>query len=183
MIAFRKVSELHGWLGNMSPHPVEHDGVRWRTTEALFQALRFEDASIREAIRAQKSPMAAKMAAKKHRGKMTVVPRSEEDLRNMRMVLRLKVKQHADLMKALLGTGDDEIVEDTTSRRDDYWGAALVDGKWVGGNVLGRMWMDIRAEERAEVLDAPYDPGDDDTPHSVDCTCTWCENLRRHETP
>ena len=183
MIAFRKVSEPHGWFGNMSPHPVEYGGLEWRTTEALFQAMRFEDYSIREEIRAEKSPMSAKMVAKKHADSLTVVPRSDDDLRNMRLVLRLKVDQHPALMKALLDTGDEEIVEDTTKRRDEYWGARLVDGKWVGENVLGKMWMELRAkvrEERSE--DAPYDPADDDTPHSVDCTCSWCEKLREHDS-
>ncbi|MEZ5943916.1 MAG: hypothetical protein R3C18_21170 [Planctomycetaceae bacterium] len=48
MILIRKVKEELGWLGNMSPHPVEHDGKTYRTTEALFQAPRFNDNEIIE---------------------------------------------------------------------------------------------------------------------------------------
>jgi predicted NAD-dependent protein-ADP-ribosyltransferase YbiA (DUF1768 family) len=77
IIAFTKVKLPYGWLGNMSPFPIEHDGKTWRTTEALFQALRFEDEEIRELIREQKSPMAAKMMAKKHRESMTIQPLSD----------------------------------------------------------------------------------------------------------
>ena len=37
-IWFTKVDLPYGWLGNMAPYPVLHDGCRWLTTEALFQA-------------------------------------------------------------------------------------------------------------------------------------------------
>ena len=39
-IWFTKVNLPYGWLGNMAPYPVLHDGCRWLTTEALFQAMR-----------------------------------------------------------------------------------------------------------------------------------------------
>jgi predicted NAD-dependent protein-ADP-ribosyltransferase YbiA (DUF1768 family) len=48
----------------MAPYPIEHNGQVWPTSEALFQALRFDDPTIREEIRTQKSPMSAKMIAK-----------------------------------------------------------------------------------------------------------------------
>lgn len=35
-IWFTKVDLPYGWLGNMAPYPVLHDGCRWLTTEALF---------------------------------------------------------------------------------------------------------------------------------------------------
>ena len=61
-IAFTKVTLPYGWLGNMAPFPVLYGLLEWRTTEALFQALRFAaDDPVRELIRAEKSPMAAKM--------------------------------------------------------------------------------------------------------------------------
>jgi hypothetical protein len=50
VIAFTKVRLPFGWLGNMNPFPLAHDGKVWPTAEHLFQALRFEDGSIREAI-------------------------------------------------------------------------------------------------------------------------------------
>ena len=76
IIAFTKVALPFGWLGNMAPYPVTYGGEAWRTTEALFQALRFEDESIREAIRQEKSPMAVKFIAQRHKSKMVVVPRA-----------------------------------------------------------------------------------------------------------
>ena len=46
-IAFRKVKEDFGWLGNMSPHIVKYNDEWYRTAEALFQcnALRWVSAS------------------------------------------------------------------------------------------------------------------------------------------
>ena len=66
IVSFTKVSLPFGWLGNMSPYPVQYNGVMWKTTEHLFQALRFkENSPIRDEICMQKSPMGAKMCAKK----------------------------------------------------------------------------------------------------------------------
>ena len=59
-----KVKLPGGWLSNMSPHPVSYEGKRWRTCEALFQALRLEDEDAKEVIRKESSPMAAKMVPK-----------------------------------------------------------------------------------------------------------------------
>ena len=82
-IAFTKTKAPFGWLGNMSPFPITHEGKEWRTAEALFQALRFEDEEIKEAIRAERSPMGAKMVAKKNADKMAVKPCSNEDTQKL----------------------------------------------------------------------------------------------------
>jgi ribA/ribD-fused uncharacterized protein len=155
VIAFTKVKKPFGWMGNMSPHPVEHEGKVYRTAEALFQALRFNEGEIREAIRAEKSPMSAKMVAKKHRKEMRVFPESTADLEIMGNVVTLKLKQHPELQKELLDTGDELIVEDCTKRDRGsarFWGAVLVDGEWQGENKLGKIWMGLRAKLEAGVL-------------------------------
>ena len=105
ILAFTKVALPYGWLGNMAPYPVTYEGKTWRTAEALFQALRFEEESIQEAIRREKSPMAAKMVAKRHKSQMVVVPMGAADLDNMRLVLRLKLQAHPALRRQLLATG------------------------------------------------------------------------------
>lgn len=144
-IKIRKVNEPYGWLGNMSPYPVVHQGVTYRTTEALFQALRFNDPLIKDEIINQKSPMGAKMKAKANKVKMVVQQFSEQDITNMRLCLKLKIEQHPELRKMLLETGDKLIVEDTTKRnRECRWGAKLRDGVWVGDNLLGKLWMELR---------------------------------------
>lgn len=146
-ILIRKVKDEYGWLGNMSPHPVEHKGS-FRTTEALFQSLRFDDEAVIEAIRAEKSPMGAKFVSKKHKDKMWVAPMSSQDITHMRLCLKLKVAQHPKLLEALLETAED-IAEDCTKRLNVsglFWGMALIDRKWKGQNWLGRLWMEIRRD-------------------------------------
>jgi ribA/ribD-fused uncharacterized protein len=150
MIVIRRITDPHGWLGNMAPYPVDHEGRAFRTTEALFQSLRFADEEIIEAIRVQQSPMGAKFVAKKHRAKMVVVPLNDEDLENMRLCLRLKMEQHPELARALADTGNEHIVEDCTKRQRGsglFWGAALVEGEWRGENWLGKLWMELRARQ------------------------------------
>jgi ribA/ribD-fused uncharacterized protein len=147
IIAFTKVTLPHGWLGNMAPFPIAHEGRIYRTTEALFQALRFDEDAIREAIRSERSPMAAKMRAKIQRDRMVVVPQSPQDVANMAMVLRLKLDTHPRLRAMLAETGDATLIEDCSKRAHGsglFWGAALVDGEWQGANVLGKLWMEIR---------------------------------------
>ncbi len=155
-ISFTKVDLPYGWLGNMSPYPVNYEGKIWRTTEALFQALRFNDDSIKEAIRNEKSPMGAKLKAKSlmklDPSKVCVSPLSDTDLENMRMCIRLKLEQHPHLLSELLKTGGSKIYEDVTSRgkrgSNLFWGALMENGAWIGENHLGKIWEDIRESYR-----------------------------------
>lgn len=149
-ISFTKVKLPFGWLGNMAPFPITVNGETWRTAEALFQAMRFDDPTIQQAIRSQTSPMAAKMVAKKHKADMAVVPCSDADVENMLVVLRLKLQQHPDLRAELRATGRATLVEDCTARPNGgsalFWGAAQQYGVWVGENRLGKLWMRLRDE-------------------------------------
>lgn len=150
VIAFTKVALPYGWLGNMSPFPIEWEGKTWRTSEALFQALRFSDEEIREKIREQKSPMAAKMVTKPVKHLKTIEVASEQDIENMKLCIKLKIEQHPELKQQLVETGDRLIVEDVTSRgargTNLIWGAMLKDDEWQGQNVLGKIWMELRKQ-------------------------------------
>jgi predicted NAD-dependent protein-ADP-ribosyltransferase YbiA (DUF1768 family) len=42
-IWFKGVKEPNGWMGNMAPYPITYNGQVWRTSEALFQSMRFND--------------------------------------------------------------------------------------------------------------------------------------------
>lgn len=153
-IGFTKVKLPYGWLGNMSPYLIEFGGVEWKTSEALFQSLRFKDNGIKELIRAEKNPMSAKDVMKDNIGLATIKIHSEKDVSNMLMCLRLKLAQHPELKDLLIETGDKTIIEDVTARGNIggncFWGAMLVehedDFHWVGQNVLGKLWMDLRSE-------------------------------------
>lgn len=63
----------------------------------------------------------------------------------MRDILRAKVAQHEYVRRKLLATGERELIED--SWRDSFWGwGPSRDGQ----NMLGKLWMEIRAELRRE---------------------------------
>jgi predicted NAD-dependent protein-ADP-ribosyltransferase YbiA (DUF1768 family) len=154
-IWFTKVDLPYGWLGNMAPYPVLHHGFRWLTTEALFQALRFDDEAIRQLIRMEKSPMGAKMKAKKHKDLMVVQPMSAIDVANMRMCLRLKMEQHRVIREWLLATGNAVIYEDVGARhgaRHLFWGAKQTQQGVLGTNTLGHLWMALRDELRTSAV-------------------------------
>jgi ribA/ribD-fused uncharacterized protein len=149
-IWFSKVAEEYGWMGNMAPYPIQYEGKIWRTSEALFQSMRYEDDSIKEIIRLEKSPMAAKMKAKKYRDKMLVVPMSDEDVENMRICVRAKFEQKIKLKSALIATGDSPIYENIGNRngeRHKFWGAKkLSENEGDGFNMMGQILMDLRVE-------------------------------------
>lgn len=152
-IFIRKVNCPHsGWLSNMSPHKVVVDDVFWRTAEAYFQSLRFApDDAVRETIRIQKSPIAAKKVAKENGSRMVVKPMSDADIMNMWQVLNLKFKcNQIPLEGNLLLTGDRPIIEDCTARPTQsglFWGAKMLpNGKWDGQNMLGKLLMELRKE-------------------------------------
>ena len=150
VIAFNRNKDPYGWLSNMSPYPIIFGGLEYRTTEALFQALRFDDKKIQEAIRLEKSPMSAKQVINNNEKSLIIQKHSKEDLMNMKMCLKLKLDQHPNLKEELINTGDAIIYEDVTSRGDKggnlFWGAMLKDGEWVGKNALGDLWMELRNE-------------------------------------
>jgi ribA/ribD-fused uncharacterized protein len=149
MIGFTKVNLPHGWMGNMSAYPIKYGNKIWKTSEALFQALRFDDEEIIELIRTEKSPMGAKMKAKKHRLQMTLEPRSEQDLENMRLVIDLKLAQHPELVRKLLITGDAYIYENIGKRNSKsgrFWGAIFNGDEMIGENWLGKILMEKREQ-------------------------------------
>jgi ribA/ribD-fused uncharacterized protein len=150
-ISFSKVANPYGWLGNMSPYPIIYNGKEWRTSEALFQSMRFNNPDIIESIRLEKSPMSAKMKAKKHINEMVVQPISFKDIDNMKKCIDLKLEQHLVLRDELLATGDCIIYEDVASRprgRNLFWGAYYDSdlNTLVGENMLGKIWMEARSK-------------------------------------
>lgn len=151
VVPIRKNKDAFGWMSNMYPFPIAFQGRMYKTSEALFQCLRFpSDCAIIEDIVEQASPLRAKMIAKKNVQEMIVEPQSEEDVANMKLCLLLKVSQWPVLCSKLIQTGDSFIVEDCTSHQHGsglFWGAALQDdGTWLGKNQLGKLWMQLRKQ-------------------------------------
>jgi ribA/ribD-fused uncharacterized protein len=121
-IVFKKTNEKFGALSNKaSGYPIVVNNVFIKSSEALYQAMRFPDYhDIQKEIIEQNSPMTAKMISKKYRNK------TREDWDNIRVhimkwTLRVKLLQNKNTFgKILLNTGDMNIVEE--SNKDQFWG-------------------------------------------------------------
>src|SRR5947209_13237695 len=146
---FFRTKEKFGGLSNMAAgFPLCVNGVRIRTSEALYQACRFPHLpDIQKLIIEQLSPMTAKMVSKPYR-KDSRQDWERVRVKVMRWCLRVKLAQNwTEFSGFLLATGDRPIVEE--SRKDDFWGAKIVNGDTlVGINVLGRLLMELREEIR-----------------------------------
>lgn len=153
-VLVKKVKDPSGWLSCMSAHPVKYEGLEFRTCEGLFQWLRFKGhPEVQEEIMEAKSPMTAKMIARKNRDLLqrgVKWDEAPEDIKLMKMCLKLKLEQYPDLLDKLLKTGDAIIIEDCTSHDREsarFWGMVYKGNNWVGENVLGKIWMDLRNEQ------------------------------------
>ena len=149
-VVFRKTKETYGGLSNMaSGYPINIDGCRILTSEALYQACRFPHMpDVQRLIIGQRSPMTAKMKSKPYRKDGR---RDWDSVRVpiMRWCLRVKLIQNWDrFSRLLLETGQRLIVEE--SRKDDFWGAKPKDTDILEGqNVLGRLLMELREKLRS----------------------------------
>jgi len=155
ILYFTGVKEPYGWLGNMYPNPITYKGKTFRTPEALFQWMRFDDfPEVQEEIIAQRGPMGAKMKARVNRHRLNRTgnwDEHEQDKDWMRTCLRLKVEQHPEIYKQLIATGDKILVENCSNRDKEssrFWGAVYNSSSncWEGQNVLGDLWMELRDE-------------------------------------
>ena len=154
VVVVYRTKESFGGLSNMaSGYPLQINGVRILTTEALYQACRFPHMpEVQKEIIGQLSPMTAKMKSKPHR-KHSRADWDDVRYNVMRWCLRVKLAQnYKEFGRLLLATRDRPIVEQ--SRTDDYWGAKLADeaGEMlVGQNILGRLLMELREKLKDDI--------------------------------
>jgi len=165
-VVFRKTDEPFGGLSNMAGgYPIQVNGVRMLTSEALYQACRFPHLpDVQKLIISQISPMTAKMRSKPYR-KDSRPDWDQVRVRIMRWSLRMKLANNWNTFSALLlKTGERPIVEE--SRKDDFWGAKVVDDgdTLVGMNVLGRLLMELREQVKQQGRDAALDIAPPDIP-------------------
>ncbi len=131
-------------FSNFSSFQLEWKGEVWMTSEHAYHSEKFEDPEILDQLRHTRSAHDAMKLAYANKDKY----RSNWDeikLKVMKDILRAKVEQHPYVKKKLLESGDKELIED--SWRDSYWG-------WgpdkAGENHMGKLWMEIRDEVRAQ---------------------------------
>jgi type I restriction enzyme S subunit len=143
-VVFRKTKDAFGGLSNMcAGFEIELGDYSFLTSEALYQAFRFNDEEIQRTIMNEKSPMAAKMKSKKYRANTR--PDWDEvrvDIMEWCLLMKLKCNWE-NFSTLLLVTECRDIVEE--SHKDRFWGTVEDEsGLLVGSNVLGKLLMKIR---------------------------------------
>lgn len=130
-------------LSNFSAFTLEWENWRFDTSEAAYHFMKFPvGLSIRQDIRLAPSAHEAFKLAEKFKW-MRRDDWDDVKVEIMRKILRAKAEQHEYVRRKLLETGDRQLIE--CSWRDDFWGwGANRDGQ----NMLGKLWMEIRAELR-----------------------------------
>jgi ribA/ribD-fused uncharacterized protein len=138
ILFYRTNEQPYGCFSNFSAHGFELDGAWWPTSEHYFQAQKFAGTSFVEHIRQAHSP---KEAANLGRQRTFPLRTDWEQVKDetMRRAVFRKFETHIDIRAILLATGDEEIIEQTTT--DYYWGCGT-DGS--GRNMLGQILMQVR---------------------------------------
>lgn len=175
---FYKSWDVNGALSNFSPHPIDAPLVwvgreddtdaknicEWPTVEHFYQAQKFggvDDPAALEAMEAIRAASSPEEAARIGRTLQRTNPRlirpdwDECKERVMRDALRAKLTRHAAPRNLLLGSraAGQCVLEDSPT--DAVWGVGR-DG--TGGNLLGRLLMELRDAELAG-----WDPADEDS--------------------
>ena len=134
------------YFSGYSAHVIEKDGIIYPTLEHAYHCMRYMDDSIITEIKNARSPVLAWEISQKY--KQLQIPNfSEKKLDIMKSLIELKVLQHKDVAKALLDSGDLEIIKHiiTGPNADSFWD----DGEdGTGLNHVGKIWMDIREKIR-----------------------------------
>jgi N-glycosidase YbiA len=141
-IYFYSTRDEYGCFSNFSAHGFEFDGLWWPTSEHYFQAHKFFNTPHFESIRHVKSPKEAALMGRDRQYPLRPDWDEVKDKIMYSAVLR-KFETHLDIRTVLLGTGDEELIENTTS--DYYWGCGT---DKTGKNRLGQILMDVREELR-----------------------------------
>lgn len=143
-VVIRKVKEPWGIFGNFAPTPIIINGVTFKTSEQLFQLMKFKEAEPVFAVYNANNPkMTAKHWEKTHRredwGRMIVDA--------MKFCLTKKYEQSEEFRKELVRSKDNYIVEDQSSfpkKTPDTWGVKQQGNDFIGPNLLGHLLMELR---------------------------------------
>ncbi len=154
-VLFYGETKPNGWMSNFYPSAIAcPSGAVCATMEHYFhfwKAMHFYDARAARAVIDAKTPKEAKACGRAVRG---FVEAEWNDVRETYMLagLRLKVRQHPEIAKALVATGTAPLGE--AAPRDKVWGIglgverarAMDPALWPGRNLMGKAWETVRAE-------------------------------------
>jgi hypothetical protein len=128
----------YAFLSNMYPSKFTWQGTEYKSVEHAYQASKAKTIEEELYIASLDSPKEAKRYAKTMDVRQSFHSEKEEI---MLTLLFCKFHQNPDLLKKLLDTGTQEIVEGNRWN-DKFWGFCLKTNE--GKNVLGKMLMKVR---------------------------------------
>lgn len=137
--------DKYRWLSNMTTFekPFIHNGLRYRTNEHFYVAMKSKDTHVRIAVTEIISPGKVKRF-----GRIFDIRDDWDEIRIPTMLEGLRYKFSIDnpvLRQKLIDTGDMYIQEGNTWG-DSFWGYCFIDE--MGKNNLGKLLMQIREEIR-----------------------------------
>lgn len=151
-VTIHKVKEEWGVFCNFAKTPIEIDGVVFKSSEHLFQFMKFKDPAVVSNImkgvtckgkRCYEIKKTAKSYEKEFRredwGSMIVDA--------MKFSLQTKYEQCEEFRTMLKKSEGHYIVEDQScfpKKNADAWGVKLIGEEYVGPNLLGRLLMELR---------------------------------------
>ena len=151
-VTVHKVAGEWGIFCNFASTPITIDGVTFKSSEHLFQLMKFKEANIIINIM-NGTTNNGKMC---HEIKKTVRSYEKEHRRKdwgkmvidaMKFCLTKKYEQSAEFRKKLEESKGRYIVEDQTTmskKSPDTWGVKPDGDKFAGSNLLGRLLMELR---------------------------------------
>lgn len=154
-VFFQKKTDDHWILSNMSACPLMVNGVPFKSSEHLFQTMKF---ATKESIQAVYHSNSPKMTAK-HYQKLGGHRREDWGamiVDAMKYCLQLKYEQCPEFREELERTKGKYIVElqdrktDKEQSRPNGWGVKTKGDMYVGPNIMGRLLMELRDNGKLE---------------------------------
>ena len=148
-VFFHKKTDAHWILSNMASCPLEVEGIQFKSSEHLFQTLKF---ATPKSITAVYQSNNAKMTAK-HYQKLGGHRRADWEqilVDVMKFCLQQKYEQCLAFREELDSTKGYNIVELQDSKRDketsraNGWGVKTKGQNYEGANLMGRLLMELR---------------------------------------
>lgn len=155
--AFLKTNEVWGSFGNMASGyplllglegiidaPIPH-------SEGLYQACKYPGhPEVQKAILSEKNAFKSKLIAKKYR-ELEVYDWVTKSIAVMGWAIKVKVINHPEHFRRRFDATEGKPIVEVSSKRDTFWGTTRVTQEsgpdlYVGQNVLGRIWMQVRQQ-------------------------------------
>jgi len=157
-VLINKVKDEWGIFCNFAHTHININGVTFKSSEHLFQMMKFQDASVLNNIwnnitANNKVCYDIKRTAKSYEKQYRRSDWGSMIVDAMKFCLMKKYEQNSDFRNELERSKGLFIIEDQTSRKitrtnklkaPDSWGVVLKDDKYWGTNLLGELLMELR---------------------------------------